>query len=190
MFAEALSRSFHLTPFKKVISKVNDPSIYLTLFYKVWWSPRTGEEQQVYDELYTLDTWNEAQDNIMKQRRSDGCKLERVVAAMMLWSDSTCLAAFGHASAWPIYLLFGNLSKYARSRPEGGACNPIAFISRVSFLPTCAPFLRSHWLSASRNYLQVHIRYIRHKKHCGALSPLQTGTRPCCLEGSAQQQLC
>ena len=186
MFAEASSRSFYLTPFKKVISKVNDPSIYLTLFYKVWQLPCTGEEQQVYDKLYTSDAWNEAQDNIMKQRRSDGCKLERVVAAMMLWSDSTRLAAFRHASAWPIYLLFSNLSKYACSRPEGGACNPIAFIPRISFLLTCAPFLRSHRLSASHNYLQVHIRYIRHQKHCRALSPLQTGTRPCCLEGSAR----
>ncbi|KAF8427567.1 hypothetical protein L210DRAFT_3652625 [Boletus edulis BED1] len=50
---------------------------------------------------------------------------------LMLWSDSTHLATFGHASAWPIYLLFGNLSKYARTRPEGGACHPIAFIPRL-----------------------------------------------------------
>ena len=50
---------------------------------------------------------------------------------MMLWSDSTCLAAFGHASAWPMYLSFKNLLKYARSRPEGGACHPIAFIPCV-----------------------------------------------------------
>ena len=94
--AEALSKSFHLTPFKWV-----------------WKSPVTGREQRVYDELYASDAWNEAHDEIMKQRREDGCKLERVVAGLMFWSDSTRLAQFGHASAWPIYLFFGNLSKYA-----------------------------------------------------------------------------
>ena len=68
----------------------------------------------------------------MKQRRADGCKLERVVAAMTLWSDSMHLATFGHASAWPVYLFFGNLSKYARTSGEGGTCHPISFLPRVS----------------------------------------------------------
>lgn len=105
--------------------------IRLTRFQQVWKSPQSGEEQLVYDELYTSDAWNKAQDDIVKQRRTDDCKLERVVAGMMLWSDSMRLAEIGHASAWPIYLYFGNLSKYARTVPEGGACHPIAFIPRV-----------------------------------------------------------
>ena len=96
VFAQASSRKFHFTPFKRL-----------------WKSPLTGREQRVYDELYASDAWNQAHDEIMKQRRGDGCKLERVVAGLMLWSDSTQLAQFGHASAWPIYLFFGNLSKYA-----------------------------------------------------------------------------
>ena len=116
IFAEASSKSFHLTPFKRL-----------------WKSPVTGHEQRVYDELYTSDAWNQAHDEIMKQRRDDGCKLERVIAGLMFWSDSTRLAQFGHASAWPIYLFFGNLSKYAQSNPESGCCHPIAFIPSVSW---------------------------------------------------------
>ena len=96
VFAEALSKIFHLTPFKKL-----------------WQSPVTGRKQCVYDEVYTSDAWIQAQDEIMKQRRDDGCKLERVVAGLMFWSNLTRLAQFGHAFAWPIYLFFGNLSKYA-----------------------------------------------------------------------------
>ena len=38
--------------------------------------------------VYTTDTWNTAQDEIQKQRRTDGCQLERVIAEIMLWSDS------------------------------------------------------------------------------------------------------
>ena len=115
VLAEVSSKSFHLTPFKRL-----------------WKSPITGHEQRVYDELYASDAWNQAHDEIMKQRRDDGCKLERVVAGLMFWSDSTRLAQFGHASAWPIYLFFGNLSKYARTNPESGCCHPIAFIPSVN----------------------------------------------------------
>ena len=92
----------------------------------------TGEEQVVYDKPYTSDAWNQAQDEIMKQRRTDGCQLERVVGALTLWSDSMCLATFGDASAWPVYLFFGNLTKYAHTSGESGACHPIAFIPHVS----------------------------------------------------------
>ena len=91
----------------------------------------TGAEQQLYDELYTSDAWNEAHDELQKQRRDDGCKLEKVIAGLMFWSDATHLAQFGSASAWPVYLFFGNQSKYLRLCPTSGACHPVAFIPTV-----------------------------------------------------------
>ena len=117
VFTKASYKSFHLMPFKKT-----------------WESPITGHEQCVYDELYVLDTWNQAQDDIMKQRRDDECKLERVIAGLMFWSDSTRLTQFRHASAWPVYLFFSNLSKYACANPQSGCCHLITFIPSVSFL--------------------------------------------------------
>lgn len=116
-FSEQSSKWFHLTPFRRI-----------------WKSPVTGQEQRLYDELYTSDAWLQAHDELQKQRRDDGCKLERVIAGLMFWSDATHLTQFGRASAWPIYLFFGNLSKYVRSDPNSGACHPIAFIPTVSFL--------------------------------------------------------
>ena len=115
VFAEASSKLFHLTPFKCI-----------------WRLPLTGSEQRIYDELYTSDAWIQAHDEIMKQRREDDCQLERVIASMMFWLDATCLAQFGHASAWPIYLFFGNLSKYLRAKPDVGPCHLIAFIPQVN----------------------------------------------------------
>ena len=47
------------------------------------------------------------------KRQDGGCNLERVIAGLMFWSDATYLAQFGNASAWPVYLFFGNQSKYA-----------------------------------------------------------------------------
>ena len=112
-FSEPISKWFHLTPFKHV-----------------WKSP-SGREQRVYDELYSSDAWNKVHDEIQKQKRTDNCQLERVVAGLMFWSDSMQLNQFGHASAWPIYLFFGNLSKYIRASPASGTCCPIAFIPLV-----------------------------------------------------------
>ncbi|KAG2097224.1 uncharacterized protein F5147DRAFT_583689 [Suillus discolor] len=118
-FSEASSRWFHLTPFKRF-----------------WKSPLTGREQRLYDELYTSDAWNKAHDELQKQKRDDGCQLERVIAGLMFWSNATHLAQFGNASAWPVYLFFGNQSKYVRACPTTNACHPIAFIPSVSLHPS------------------------------------------------------
>jgi len=122
-FQEPLSRQFHLTPF----SLIHQSSI-------------TGEEQRVYGELYNSDQFIEEHKRV--QNRSPPppdnptCKLEKVIAALMFWSDATHLANFGTAKLWPIYLFFGNLSKYIRSRPSSGACNHLAYIPSVRILNT------------------------------------------------------
>ena len=57
-----------------------------------------------------------------------------MVAALMVSSDATMLTDFGTAKAWPIYLMFGNLSKYIRAQPDSGAMHHLAYIPLVSFL--------------------------------------------------------
>jgi hypothetical protein len=52
----------------------------------------------------------------------------------MFWSDLTHLANFGTAKLWPIYMLFGNLSKYIRVKPNAGAEHHVAYIPSVSLL--------------------------------------------------------
>ena len=120
-FQDPLSRHFHFTPF--------------SLKHQL---PTTSKEQHVYDELYNSDTF------INKHKRvqnwsppppdDPGCKLEKVIATLMFWSDSTHLTNFGTAKLWPIYLFFGNLSKYIWSRLSSGACHHIAYIPSVRIL--------------------------------------------------------
>ncbi|KAH7920743.1 hypothetical protein BV22DRAFT_1020666 [Leucogyrophana mollusca] len=110
-FAEAQAKAFHLSPFKRF-----------------WTSSVDGTEQRVYDELYTSDAWLEAHNELQKQPFQPGCKLERVIAGLMLFSDATHLADFGTAKAWPLYLYFGNLSKYVRASPTSGACHLVGFL--------------------------------------------------------------
>ena len=112
-FENPLSKHFHFTPF--------------TLGHR---SPTADNEQRVYGELYNSDEfineYNRVQSRSPSPPDDPGCKLEKVVAALMFWSDSTHLTNFGTAALWPIYLFFGNVSKYVRSRPSSGACHHLA----------------------------------------------------------------
>jgi hypothetical protein len=112
-FAEVTALQFHLTPFKR----------FRTL--------ATGVAERIYDELYASDAWLAAHELLQKSPREPNCKLERVIAGLMWWSDSTHLANFGTAKAWPLYLYFANLSKYVRARPTSGACHHVAYFPSV-----------------------------------------------------------
>ncbi|KAF9464233.1 hypothetical protein BDZ94DRAFT_1216685 [Collybia nuda] len=109
-FGDSTARSFHLTPFKRIHV---DP---------------TGQETRIFDEVYTSEAFEEAHDKLQKQPTQPGCMLERVIAGLMFWSDSTHLTNFGTASVWPIYMYYANLSKYIRAKPNSGACHHIAYI--------------------------------------------------------------
>ena len=113
-FADPLAAMFHLSPYK--------------MFHK---SPTSGVEQRVYSEMYDSDAFIEEHDLVQRAALppdNPDCKRERVVAAMMFWSDSTHLTNFGMAKLWPIYMMLGNLSKYVRALPSSGACMHVAYI--------------------------------------------------------------
>ncbi|KZP26571.1 hypothetical protein FIBSPDRAFT_781724, partial [Athelia psychrophila] len=108
--ADASSRWFHYFPFRR------------------FWDSPSGERVRVYDEAYTSDVWLKAHDDLQKQPNEPGCKLEKVILGLMFWSDSTHLTSFGSAKIWPVYMYFGNLSKYTRSKPSCGAAHHVAYI--------------------------------------------------------------
>jgi hypothetical protein len=114
-FTDIQANAFHLLPFKRL-----------------WKDPLDDHQERVFDELYTSDSWLQAQDDLQRQPREPSCSLERVIAALMFFSDATHLANFGTAKAWPLYLYFGNLTKYARSAPKSGACHLVGFLPSVS----------------------------------------------------------
>ncbi|KAJ3978878.1 hypothetical protein F5890DRAFT_1648863, partial [Lentinula detonsa] len=89
----------------------------------------------LYSELYNSDAFIQEHDVVQQLPAPPeqlDCKLKRVVLGLMFWSDSTHLASFGNASLWPVYMMFGNLSKYIRSRPNLGACQHIPYIPSLS----------------------------------------------------------
>jgi hypothetical protein len=130
---------FHFRPLIEVIrsafTDVQASAFHLSPFKRLWKDPLDNHQERVFDELYTSDSWLDAQDDLQKLPREPGCKLERVIAGLMFFSDATHLANFGTAKAWPLYMYFGNLTKYARSAPKSGACHLVGFLPSVSSPP-------------------------------------------------------
>lgn len=113
-FREKSAEHFHFTPFEQHYHSSPD-----------------APPERIYSEIYTSPAMLEEHDHIRSQPRENGCTLETVVAAIMLWSDSTHLASFGTASLWPIYLFLGNQSKYIRGKTSAFAAHHIAYIPKV-----------------------------------------------------------
>ena len=83
------------------------------------------------DEVYTSDAHINAHNELQKWVNEPGCTLEKVILALMFWSDSTQLTNFGTAKVWPLYLFLGNLSKYFHGKPSSGACHHVAYFPSV-----------------------------------------------------------
>ena len=100
--------------------------------FKQFWVKPLGLRVRCINEIYTSDTHIDAHNKLQKQAKEPGCTLEKVILALMFWSDSTHLANFGTAKVWPLYLFLGNLSKYFCGKPGSGACHHVAYFPSVS----------------------------------------------------------
>ena len=114
VFTDNVSSSFHFTPFSQ------------------YWTTVDGRRVQVYSEAYTSPWMVEAYKKVNRLPREADDHYERVIIPLMLWSDTTHLTNFGDASLWPVYVYFGNQSKYIRGKPTSGACHHVAYIPSVS----------------------------------------------------------
>ncbi|KAI0083359.1 hypothetical protein BDY19DRAFT_857627, partial [Irpex rosettiformis] len=152
VFQSSAALSYHLIPFKLYAQSPSpsydseSPSFDLP-------SPDTThpDTERVYSGLFNSDAMNEEYERISTKfdhnappASADSTSttnpgtnstfagpaptIENTIAAMMLWSDSTHLASFGTASLWPIYLYFGNQSKYTRAKPSECASHHIAYL--------------------------------------------------------------
>jgi hypothetical protein len=88
----------------------------------------------VYSDIYNLDAMLEehARLRALPCNPEDDPEIETAIMAILLWSDSTHLTSFGDASLWPIYMFFGNVSKYIRGKPAAFPAQHVAYIPSVS----------------------------------------------------------
>lgn len=148
IFSSPVASLFHYSPFKQFHT-----------------SPSTGEPERIFSEMYDSDAFIEEHDKIRRSAPTDDpdCKREKAVAAIMFWSDSTHLANFGTAKLWPIYMLFGNLSKYIRGQPTSGACQHIAYIpSLPDIIDDTMKDIHANWKTQKRNIITHCRRELMH----------------------------
>ena len=97
------------------------------------WRPNpNGPTVRVYGKAFSLDAMRKAYEEIwQKNPTADGPDIEIAIVSMSIYSDSTRLGSFGPASLWPMYIFFGNQSKYDHCRPSSFAAHHVAYFPSV-----------------------------------------------------------
>ena len=117
------AKQFHYHPYKENWERPNGPS--------------ETQQERVYGELYSSQAWIDEDRKIqfVSLPEDDPDKdVPRAVAAMAIASDATKLGQFGPSKAWPVYIFFGNQSKYERNKPKAYAAHHVAYLPSVSYL--------------------------------------------------------
>jgi hypothetical protein len=117
---------------REKLANVHDNDHFHYEPYELRWAPpHLPHEVNIQGELYTSPAFMDAHRELQASPGEAGCDLPRVVAALMFWSDATQLTAFGNAKLWPVYMYFGNESKYRRCRPSCRLANHVAYFQKV-----------------------------------------------------------
>jgi Plavaka transposase len=130
---------------REKISALSDSNLFHFEPYEfLWQRPMDQDPIRVQGELYTSPAFIDAHRELQNSPGEPGCNLPRVIISLMFWSDATQLTAFGSAQLWPLYLFFGNDSKYLRSKPSCHLCEHVAYFQKVGALismPLYSPIL-------------------------------------------------
>ncbi|KZP03709.1 hypothetical protein FIBSPDRAFT_672759, partial [Athelia psychrophila] len=100
--------------------------------FKNFWQPPDPQAppQRVFDELYSSSAFLDADQELQNTPNTDD-NLPRAIAALMVWSDATHVAQFGQAKLWPIYVYFGNLSKYTPCKPTAHSGHQAGYLKSL-----------------------------------------------------------
>ena len=119
-----------------ITEQLKDPDSFKEMFLQPFsehWKPTESDPPvRVYGEIYSSDAMLEAQRQLpQKLRDLPRPQPEPFLVALMLASDSTFLTQFSQASMWPIYMFFGNVSKYIRCSPDSLSAHHVAYLPKV-----------------------------------------------------------
>jgi hypothetical protein len=115
----------------KIKNRLHHPHFHYEPHELLWQPVNDREVIRVYGELYTSPAFIDAHNELQSSPKEPGCDLPRVVVALMFWSDVTHLTNFGNAKLWPLYMFFGNESKYRRCKPSCNLCEHVAYFETV-----------------------------------------------------------
>jgi hypothetical protein len=104
----------------------------------------------LHGELYTSPPFISAHRELQNMVGEPNCNLPRVVVGLMFWSDATFLTTYGNAKLWPLYMAFGNDSKYQRCKPSSNLYEHVAYFEEVRCPAASTTFQTDSRLIASR----------------------------------------
>lgn len=118
---------------REALSNINHSRQFHFQPYRLSWRRHSSiEDIGVQGELYTSSAFLQAHQELQDSPPEPGCTLERVVIALMFWSDETLLTTFGGMKLWPCYMYFGNESKLRRTKGLDRLGEHIAYFEEVS----------------------------------------------------------
>lgn len=117
MANEELAKKMHVEPYRCLWQKPDSPP---------------NQFQRIFDEVYTSDAFIQEHEKLQGSPSEPDCSREKVILSMMFASDATHPTNFGQAKLWPLYLTYGNISKYERCKPTSSVMEHVAFLPSVS----------------------------------------------------------
>jgi hypothetical protein len=143
---------FHRSLIEIITTALQDDSaksFHYTPFSQFWRATPESPPERIYSEIYNSDAFIEEDKKIKSLPPEPGPQYEHAVAALMAYSDGTHLAQFGAASLCPLYVSFGNQSKYHRAKPSQFAAHHAAYLPSVrELLYYYFPYLTDHYLAS------------------------------------------
>ncbi|KAJ3557384.1 hypothetical protein NP233_g11755 [Leucocoprinus birnbaumii] len=115
---------------KGVLSEPGAHDFHLKPHQTFWRPSEDAAPERVYSEVYSANAMI-TEEAKLHSKPSARPELETVILSLMFWSDSTHLTSFGDASVWPIYMAFGNQSKYLRAKPSTFSMHHLAYIPKL-----------------------------------------------------------
>ena len=116
---------------EKVIDLRDHRAFHYEPYVLHWHLTHKTCEMGVHGELFTLKSFIDAHNQLQSSLPKPGCELPRHIVALMFWSNATQLTVFGDVKLWPLYMYFGNESKYTRCQPSAHLCNHVAYFQTV-----------------------------------------------------------
>jgi hypothetical protein len=135
--------------------------------YELLWQPGDIPDPiRVYGELYTSQAFLDAHRVLQDSPAEPGCDLPRIIVGLMFWSDATHLTSFGDTKIHPLYMCFGNESKYRRGKPTCHLYNHIAYFEKV-----CILFARFTYFHSPRRQLPDNFKDFGMRQTAGRKTP-------------------
>jgi hypothetical protein len=131
-----------LTLIKQVYEGSQFFDLHLRGFIQMWKRSDDEPATRVHCEAYSSDVYLELEEEVRATLPPSDTEdpIENVAVMLQVYSDSTQLANFGHASLWPIYAFLVSLSKYIRMKPSVASAMHWAYIPSVCYCNSTSSF--------------------------------------------------